>query len=884
MRKIFAILLSLFLIIIFSRNSYAFEPFISSPSNPLSVTSHYSGWNETGVLQGQIVKENDSSYSMWYSSLGPGLRVAKATSQNGLSWEGNTYFSFLSNQDTHDPYFVNSNPNYLYFATTPSGNTTRIMRISQTNGVFDNATIQEVLIPGKNWGVNGTTSPVVWYENNTYYLFYSALGATWDMGMATSQNGVTFSECNGNPFLIGDTVPRSIIKYENEYYLFFHSPQGLGYVKTSTLGCNTGWSARTLLGISGYFPSAILIPGELRLYYGSPAGGVWRLYLAASSLPIPTPSPTSSPTPTIAPKNPIIIIPGLFGSWNKESLLHGAPVNQSDWKLNPIVHEYDGLEKTLQNMGYDKNKDYFLFAYDWREKIESSADDLNTFINNAHLSSPPDIVGHSLGGLVGRIFAQKYGPSNVHNLITVGSPHRGTAKVYKTVEGGEIETDNSVFWLAQQLVLQLYKDGIKTNKQIIAEKFPVAQNLLPIHNYLRQNNIDISVSSMKIKNNILPYSLTPFDTLKAIVGEKGNTLSGYEVSKRTILDELLDSYPDGRPTQPTYSLGDFTVISENAKMGTNFTVLPKDHRELIYSKEGVKKILDSLNISYLESNIVEGRGTKVTPSLIFLMLSPAEMEVTHADQSYQEQDGMIFIENASSGEYQIKATGLEKGRYTILIGQMGQQSDVWSRVEGEITQNPPTNQIDTYQVRFDDQSPGNPITTPQTLIDELLIYLADQNKTLKKIEITKSLSNLTIAKQYLSNQNMGRSKTALLLIHQQLFTALSKVSISDKHKILYSIEKLENLYDKTMGSYSFGIFPARLQLDLNNYKKSLDPTEKYLLSMKQRNKNVSLNVNMLIEIKSRLISAEKSLNERNYNHTEILLKSTAELLREVRKF
>ncbi|MBI4974181.1 hypothetical protein HZC27_06250 [Candidatus Roizmanbacteria bacterium] len=881
MKRLLSIFILLFLIIILSNNIYAFEPFTSYPSNPLPVTSHYSGWNEIGALQGQVVKENDSSYSMWYSSLGSGLRIAKATSNDGLFWTGSAYYSFLGNQDTSDPYYLNGNPKYLYFATTPPGSNTRIMRISQTNGNFDNSTIQEVLIPGKHWGVNGTTSPVVWFENNTYYLFYSALGATWDMGMATSSDGVTYNECSGSPFLTGDTVPRSIIKYENEYYLFFHSPQGLGYVKTSTLSCNTTWSGRTLLGISGYFPSVIPTSGELRLYYGSPAGGVWRLYLTTSPLPLPIPSP--SPTPTAVPKNPIIIIPGLFGSWNKESILHGTYVNQPEWKLNPIVHEYDGLEKTLDNLEYEKNKDYYLFAYDWRKNIESSADDLNTFINNLHLSSPPDIIGHSLGGLVGRIFVQKYGSSNTHNLITVGSPHGGTAKVYKTVEGGEVETDNSVFWLAQQLVLQLYRDGIKTNKQIIAEKFPVAQNLLPINDYLKLNNIDVSTSNMKIKNNILPFNLTPISTLMALVGEKGNTISGYTVKKRTALDELLDYYPDGRPIQSLYLMGDFTVASENAKMGNNFAVLPKNHGELIYSKEGIKKILENLNISYLESNIVEGKGTKVTPSLIFLMLSPAEMEVAHAGQLYQEQDGFIFIENAAPGEYQLKATGLAKGRYTILIGEMGQQSDVWSRIEGEITQNPPSNQTDIYQVLFNDQSPGYPMPSPQALLDELIIYLTDQNKILKKIEITKSLINLGVTKQYLSSQNLGRSKSTFLLIHQQLFSAFTKVANGDKPKILYAIEKLENLYEKTMGAYSFGIFPARLQMDLNNFKKSIEPTENYLLLMKQRGKNVSLNVSIMVEIKNRLFLAEKSFNEKNNNRSEIVLKSIAELLKEVRK-
>ena len=884
MRKKTSIILFLFFVIILPKKISAFEPFVPSLSNPLTVSSHYQEWNETGVLQGQILRGSDSSYTMWYSSLGNGLRVAKATSTDGLSWEGNAFYSFLGNQDTHDPYYIQTGTNYLYFATTPPGGVTRIMRITQANGNFDNSTIREVFIQGKNWGVNGTTSPILLFENNIYYLFYSALGATWDTGMATSQDGVTFDECRGNPFLIGDTVPRSLIKFENEYYLFFHSPQGIGYVKAPTLDCNATWSARTLIGISAYFPSAIQIPGEFRIYYGSPLSGAWKLYLATSSLLLPTPSPSPTPTPTTVSKNPIILIPGLFGSWNKESILHGVPVNQSEWVMNPVVHEYEGLEKTLQNRGYEKNKDYYLFFYDWRKNIERSADDLNTYINKLHLSSRPDIVGHSLGGLIARIFEQKYGSENVRNVITVGSPHGGTAHVYKAVEGGEIETDNSFFWLAQQLVLQLNRDGLKTNKQIIAEKFPVIQNLLPVDDYLTQGNSKIPVSGMKMKNNVLPYSSTSPTNIKAIVGEKGNTLSGYRVTNRTVFDELLDYYPDGRPTMSLYSPGDFTVITSNAKMGAEFSILPKDHRELVYSKEGIKKILDILGLSYQEKDIIEGRGTQVTPALIFLMLSPAQIEITHGVESFQEQEGIVFIENASSGTYQIETTGKAKGRYTILIGQIGQQDSVWDKIEGEITQEPPTSQIDTYQILFNNQLPSNPVISPQAIIDELNIYLFEQNKTMNRIEITNSLANLAMAKQYLDNQNLGRVKTSLLTIHQQLFTALSKISVGEKHKILYAVHKLENLYERSLGTYAFGIFPTRLRINLNNYKRNTDPIEKHLLFMKAKNKNIDMNVNYLIEIKNRLAQAEKSFGDRKYNYTEILIKSVAELLKEVREF
>lgn len=878
MRKtMFTVVFILSFLILFNR-VYAFESFVPSLSNPLSLSSQYTNWNEIGVLQGQVVMENNSSYSLWYSSLGNGIRIAKASSTDGLSWSRNTLYSFLGNQDTSDPYFVKNDPNYLYFATTPAGSTTRIMRITQINEVFNNSTMQEVLIPEKRWGLNGTTSPVVWYEGSTYYLFYSALESRWDMGMATSQDGITFNECNNNPFLSGDTVPRSIIKYDNEYYLFFHSPQGLGYVKTPILACNTVWSARVLVGLSGYFPSIIRTSDAFRLYYGSPIGGVWKLYLATSSLPTPIP-PTPSPTPTNQPKHPIIIIPGLFGSWNKEAIVHEESVNQLDWKLNPIVKEYEGIEKTLQNLSYEKNKDYFIFAYDWRKNIENTASYLNTFITNLHLLNPPDIIGHSLGGLVGRIYAQKY-PTTINKLVTVGSPHKGVAQVYKALEAGEIETDNTSLWLTQQLILQLYRDGIKTNQQVLAEKLPVLFNLFPTIDFLKQNNIPISIENMKIKNNLLAqYSDFP-NSLYSLIGDKGNTLSGYEVKSRTNLDKLLDTYPDGRPEKQLFKTGDFTVTMESAGIGNNISTLQKDHGELIYSKEGIKKILDILNITYKEENIMEGKGTIITPSLFFLMMSPAQLQVTFGDKTYEENDGILFIENAQTGSYIVSAKGKEKGRYTILIGQMGANKDQWNKIEGEITQDPPSSQTDTYSIAFNDQTPQFPLALSSNLFDELILYLTDLNKIAPKNDLIKAISNVSQGKQYSSNK--GKLKSYLSLAHQQLFLTYKKTDINVKSKILYGIEKLENMYGILLDGYNSGLIPSRLKQEIADLKKQVSPLQSYLLLMKNSGKAVQKNVLQLMEIEKRLNLSEEAINQKRYPVAEIYLKSSQEMMKEVR--
>jgi len=310
-------------------------------------------------------------------------------------------------------------------------------------------------------------------------------------------------------------------------------------------------------------------------------------------------------------KNPIIIIPGFLGSWNKDAILHNKIVLQQDWILNPIAKEYEGLEKTLIHLGYEKNKDFYYFNYDWRKDIESNADKLNVFINNLHLEQPADLVGHSLGGIVGRIYAQKYGKTNIEHLVTVGSPHQGIAKSYMAVEGGEIETDNSLFWLAEKIVLQLYKDGLKTDRQILSENFPVIQNLIPTTDFLKDESQVISISNMAIKNNLLSRYQDNFnqifDILQTTSGEKGMTTSGYVVKKRNVIDELLDNYPDGRPIQKLTDMGDLTVTSVSAKGGENPIILSKDHGELIYTKDAIKQLLDTLQIGVEDKDIIEGK-------------------------------------------------------------------------------------------------------------------------------------------------------------------------------------------------------------------------------------------------------------------------------------
>lgn len=862
----------------------------------------------SNILQTSIIYEN-SKFKMWYADLsGPTIKILRSSSPDGYNWNTEGSINIEETANYHDPVILKlDNKKILFYVASNNGNF-KIKRAESTDGInFSN--ISEILTPQlNNWEYKAVSCPFVYHENGIFYLFYCGSGNNgWSIGLATSSDGVNFIRCSNNPLtdVNGNTIPGGnlfLLKKDNKYYLFFHTwyASGIDVIESeSTLGCQMSWkNRRNIISKDTQYdqnhiisPSIVEVDNQLYLYYtGLGNDNIWRLNLAISQ-PTSTPTPTLTPTPT--PKTPFVLLPGLMASWNKEAILHNQPVNISEWKLAPFVTEYEGVRKTMKNLGYIENQDFYLFAYDWRKGLNDLADDLNVYLNQLTINHQPptsnfNIVGHSLGGLVGRIYAQKYGAEKINKLITVGSPHQGVAQVYKTVEAGELERWDNLIWLAQKIILVLNKNGFETDKETINRLLPVTKDLLPTYNFLKnQNNQEISISNMEIKNDtLLSYqnnfsSIFPY--LQTIVGEKGNTLTGFKVGPRTILDQLLNLYPDGRPIENFYQIGDFTVTSTSAGAGNQPIILNFDHGEIIYKSESIKKILDTLAVNYQENQITEGAKTDISPSLIFLIKSPAEMTVEFNGQTFSEQEGIIFIKNASDGDYTLNITGKEKGRYTVIIGQIGENNDNWQQIEGEITQSPPSSQTDTYQIKFNSQSPQFPISNTITLFDEIILYLTDLNKTLKKNEVNRAINNLYQAKQYHQQNNKGRTKSILLLAHKQIFQAEAKANTTEKSKLLYAAEKLENLYEKSLTNYFFGLSRWQLKQNLSRYKKLIIPTQKYLLAKKQQGKNVITNTNILIEIEKRVNLAEKRLNENNLNLADILLKSVVELTKEVRK-
>jgi predicted GH43/DUF377 family glycosyl hydrolase len=909
MKKIISNFQFLFATFIFLTNFIVFiypkyisaEEFIRYSDNPIIRYDPNISWKRSHVSSPFVISEN-GIFKMWYAAhSGNNWAVAYATSTDGKQWidyQTNPVlqpnFDEIEN-NIHTPRVIKKEDGQylMYYTTSPDDVSRWKINIAESSDGINWTKLPDYTISiTQSWEQDGLVFPFVMYDNFMYHMWYSSRsGGRWTYGYATSHNAFSWDKYQTNPINVAD-CPEC-----DAFFVYKDGDKFIGYGHKgpisqifSTSGVNyVNWeNPQTILtrtNFDGTFdenlvatPMVINSAGATFLYYTGYDGSHWQIGLAIKDGEPEEPEK----------KEPVIVIPGLFGSWNKDAILRNASVNYEAWKLNPIVHEYNGVINTLKNLGYEENKDYYVFAYDWRRGLNYLADNLNTYINDKvhpdHIGQKINIIGHSLGGLVGRIYLQKHNPNNINKLITIGSPHQGATQSYKAVEAGELDMENNFMWLGGKLILQLYKDGIKTDKQIVNEKLPVAKDLLPTYDYLFNGNTPFT--NITIKNDVLiAYNQNInniFDYLYTIAGEKGDTPSGYRIGQRTIVDQLLNLYQDGRPIDTLKQIGDYTIISTSAKSGIYPEVATLDHGEIIYKNEAIKIILQKLNINHQNSQITEGAKTQITPGLIFVMLSPAEIEIEFNGSLYHENDGLVFIENAEEGNYIIRAKGKELGRYTILIGQIGFQNDIWDKIEGEVVEDPPTLQTDTYTLHFNPNSPKETAMSFGTtsLINELTIYLTSINKDIKNHFISKAINYLNRTKNYYQKQQYEKVENTLKHVHSSLFLSRKFIKSSDRQRILYGIEKLELVYGRTLEGYSKKFIAKNISKEISRYIKINTMLQYFLLGLKNEGKNVAEYISLMVEISNRLEKADDYLKKKQLSYADIILTSIEKLFLE----
>ncbi len=896
MKKILQMVFFIALFFIFAKSSFAFEPFVKSSRNPLPFTSSYPNWNEIAAVQPFVLQENNT-LKMWYITYnGIHATIAYAVSSDGVNWRRNSLLDINPLFDHHNPSILKTNTGYLlYFASSQNGSSYKISKITLSDETHFDPSSQKIILnqsPEPGWDSTGISDPFVVYKNSKYYLFYAGRGLVdnWHLGLATSNDGENWTRCVNNPILTSAAGPH-FIEDQGVSYLFFHSSTGIEQVETTDdLSCNTVWKNRhNVIGKGPQYydvnhmisPSAIRFANSMNLYYsGLGSDGKWRISLA------------SSPPFILQEKNPIVIIPGLMASWNKDAMLHNQSVSYFDWHILPFVHEYEGLVQSLKNLGYVENQDFFIFSYDWRKGLEETATHLDNFLQQKVVAANPgkkiDIVGHSLGGLVGRIWEQKFPHEMLNSLITVGTPHLGVAQAYKPVEAGEIDHDNSLLWLAEKLIIMINKQGFENDRVTISSVFPILKDLLPTFPYLQKEDGQfIDPVNQQIKNDTLnSYNHNLSDvisSLKAIAGQKGDTLSGFRITTPSSLDILFNRYPDGKPTFNLTQQGDFVVPVTSATVGNNTQMLPFNHGEIIYKKEGIEEILKQLHISFQDHEITEGNGTQITPALIFLIKSPATIKVTGPqNESYIEQDGMIFIPNSKDGDYKLEVIGKELGTYSVIVGETTTTVDYWNQIDGIISQSPPSSQTDSYQVSFNSTNPQEYFIDQNnisSLFNLLIMELTLIDNQTNNNHLQNAISDIQNAKLAFTVSDLAQVKQKLLSAHKNIFLAWTKIPNNLSPKIITAIGQFENVFERSLESYDSKIGTDKLKHELERYQQKQVAEQGRLLTEKNKSKDITQQGQILQLISEKLKKAGEAIKLSSLDYSEILLESVEQLFK-----
>src|SRR3989344_179523 len=261
---------------------------------------------------------------------------------------------------------------------------------------------------------------------------------------------------------------------------------------------------------------------------------------------------------------PIVLVPGIMGSWNWSVLLGRS--TPDTWDFHSTDHTWDKLIDELIEEGYVLDNNLFIAFYDWRKSNEDSA--INYLIPTidralANSSSTKvNIIAHSMGGLVSRSYIQSedyINRNDVDQLVMLGTPNYGSSDVYTLWEGGEVpgnwsQSDKNgikfILWFMTTFSANTsdYYDTIHTFITSIGE-------LLPTYDFLSDSNDNVKpYSSLTEATNPFLENLNESESMQnlkelgritVIAGTGTGTVGNISVVERPALETKL--WADGIP-------------------------------------------------------------------------------------------------------------------------------------------------------------------------------------------------------------------------------------------------------------------------------------------------------------------------------------------------
>ncbi len=345
--------------------------------------------------------------------------------------------------------------------------------------------------------------------------------------------------------------------------------------------------------------------------------------------------------------------------------------------MTPFVKNYDLLTVALENNGLVKNSDYFIWNYDWRKPLEQIVNDFNNYILSLNLGAGEKInlVGHSLGGLVARVWTQD-NPLRVEQAISLGSPHYGSLKAYEAWNGTKISDSVDVASIALNVLMQLQKKNFDTTVETLRRYAPIFFDLSPTFSFLKRNGLSVTTNSSQYllsKNNIVSEV---GDKLLTVDGVGVETKEWINLGERSLFDKVLGIWEEGRPLSYLNGIGDGTVLKKSALISeADKQEFNSNHGEIV--DKSVNLVLNRLDLGVT----VNQNTSYPEKQSIFYLGSPAMMSVNCGGSVTHDIEGWIMIADKDLDACQLSLTGKDGGGpYHLVSGD----KDSWQYFEGEI--------------------------------------------------------------------------------------------------------------------------------------------------------------------------------------------------------
>ncbi|MDO8488317.1 MAG: alpha/beta fold hydrolase, partial [bacterium] len=404
------------------------------------------------------------------------------------------------------------------------------------------------------------------------------------------------------------------------------------------------------------------------------------LYKAKINLVFPTPTPT--PTPTDTPVARVFVIPGMGASWNADAMLNCKDEGYAgNWELAPYAEDiYNPLLQALNRSGHGVTPYY----YDWRKDVRSHVPTLESLIQSQ--SSNSYLVGHSMGGLLGRAYLEVMREnSHLDKLLTVASPHQGAVTAYPAWSAGKIWEGNLVSRIALSIILN--RCGSNTHEAIV-NHVPAVQNLLPTFDYLyhKKDGQFLTVDTMVAQNNFSPTNLSvPFwgVNLGTLSGHGKETLYRLDIKDPSHSDDRLGIWTDGNPLK-RYSNrnGDGTVLVSSSQISgaDNRLVDNKNHLQIVSSAQGINQILDFLGMTTVLTSTLTSLESP-EPNSALIILSPDSEVTFESGQNAKSAPGISVIFSPTRKDYRFLIKS-KKQRSKMIVAQfLPDNSYLWKEYQ-----------------------------------------------------------------------------------------------------------------------------------------------------------------------------------------------------------